>query len=192
MKLDEEKLLAQAKKGNERAFEGLVRLYEVRVFSYANSLVGNRQDAEEVTQDVFVKVWRSLPQFRGACSFSSWIMRITRNTATDRLRTRQEQPQPLFAENEDGELFALPLVDEDPEHNPPAAWDREERIQTVRRAIAALPPEQREILILRDLNGYSYAQLAEMLSLEDGTVRSRLNRARQNLKKILESWNFSL
>lgn len=189
--MSEEKLIAQAKKGNERAFEGLVQLYGKRIFSYAFTLLGNREDAEEVTQDVFVKVWRTLPQFRGECSFSGWLMRITKNACTDVLRTHRADTVPLTVTDGNGEETALPLVDEDPESNPPKALERAEKIATVRRAIAALPPDQREILTLRDINGYRYDEIAEILSLEDGTVRSRLNRARLNLKKILESWNFS-
>lgn len=191
MEKQEERLLRRAKRGDERAFEELVRLYEGAVFSYAVSMLGSRQDAEEVTQDVFVKLWRTTAQFRGACSVSTWIMRIARNAVTDRLRTRREETLPLYTENGAGEEYELPLIDEDPDHNPPQAHERAEKIATVRRAIAALPEDHREVIILRDLGGYSYAEIAEMLSLEDGTVRSRLNRARQNLKKILESWNFS-
>ena len=183
--------MEKAKRGNERAFEKLVRLYEARVFYCAISLVGNRQDAEEVTQDAFVKVWKTLSQFRGECSFSSWLMRITRNTATDRLRARREKTLSLYSEGADGVPYELSLIDEDPAHNPPRAYERDEKIAAVRRAIAALQPDQREILILRDLNGHTYAQLSEILGLEDGTVRSRLNRARLHLKEILESWNFS-
>lgn len=191
MKLDENKLLERAKHGNERAFEGLVRLYEARVFSYAMTLLGNRQDAEEVTQDVFVKIWRTLARFRGDCSFSSWVMRITKNTATDALRARREPTVSLTAEDENGEEREMDLVDEDPASNPSAAFERDERIKLVRRAIGELPHDQREILTLRDLYGYRYEEIAHILQLEDGTVRSRLSRARQHLKKILESWNFS-
>ena len=191
MKLDENKLLERAKHGNARAFEGLVRLYEARVFSYAMTLLGNRQDAEEVTQDVFVKIWRTLARFRGDCSFSSWVMRITKNTATDALRARREPTVSLTAEDENGEEREMDLVDEDPASNPSAAFERDERIKLVRRAIGELPHDQREILTLRDLYGYRYEEIAHILQLEDGTVRSRLSRARQHLKKILESWNFS-
>ena len=191
MKLDENKLLECAKHGSERAFEELVRLYEARVFSYAMTLLGNRQDAEEVTQDVFVKVWRTLARFRGECSFSSWVMRITKNTATDALRARREPTVSLAAEDENGEEREMDLVDEDPASNPSAAFERDERIRLVRRAIRKLPHDQREILTLRDLYGYPYEEIARILQLESGTVRSRISRARQHLKKILESWNFS-
>ena len=191
MKLDENKLLERAKHGSERAFEELVRLYEARVFSYAMTLLGNRQDAEEVTQDVFVKVWRTLARFRGECSFSSWVMRITKNTATDALRARREPTVSLTAEDENGEEREMDLVDEDSASNPPAAFERDERIRLVRRAIRKLPHDQREILTLRDLYGYPYEEIARILQLESGTVRSRISRARQHLKKILESWNFS-
>ena len=191
MKLDENKLLERAKQGSERAFEELVRLYEARVFSYAMTLLGNRQDAEEVTQDVFVKVWRTLARFRGECSFSSWVMRITKNTATDALRARREPTVSLTAEDENGEEREMDLVDEDPASNPSAAFERDERIRLVRRAIGELPRDQREILMLRDLYGYPYEEIARILQLESGTVRSRISRARQHLKKILESWNFS-
>ena len=118
-------------------------------------------------------------------------MRITKNTATDALRARREPTVSLTAEDENGEEREMDLVDEDPASNPSAAFERDERIRLVRRAIRKLPHDQREILTLRDLYGYPYEEIARILQLESGTVRSRISRARQHLKKILESWNFS-
>lgn len=192
MKQSEEKLIQQAQTGNEHAFAYLVRLYEVRVFSYVYSFLQNTQDTEEAVQDTFVKAWQGLPRFRGESSFATWLLRIARNTALDALRQRRESCLSLYAENGDGTYEPFSLADETPAHNPPAALEQQERLETVRRAMGLLSAEHREILILREMEGYDYAAIAELLHLEVGTVKSRLFRAREALKNILQSWNFSL
>ena len=192
MQSEEYELIRRASEGEERAFEELVRAYERRVFAYAYRMLSNREDAEEVTQDVFVKVWRTLGRFRGDCSFSSWILKITRNTATDVLRRRQETVAPLFSEHPTDASFLPEPYDLSPASNPPEAYLKAEREETVARAIAALPPDFRQILLLREMEGLSYAEIGEVLSIEEGTVKSRISRARQALKKILTDWNFFL
>lgn len=185
-------LVRRAMKGNEPAFEALVRMYERQVFAYAYRLLSNHQDAEEVTQDVFVKLWRTLGSFRWESSFSTWILVITRNTATDLLRRRDEGTDPLWREGAEGEEYGVPIADASTDSNPEEAYLQKERVATVRRAIDALPSDFRDILCLRELQGLSYSEIAEVLSLEEGTVKSRINRARAALKKILKKWNFSL
>ena len=185
-------LVRRAAAGSERAFEALVRMYERKVYAYAYRLLSNREDAEEVTQDVFVKLWRTLDRFRWECTFSTWILRITKNAATDALRRREDATEPLFREDEEGESYALSIADPAVDSNPVTAYEAKERRELLRRAIASLPPDFREILVLREMEGMSYADIAEFLSIEEGTVKSRINRARGALKKILKEWNFSL
>ena len=185
-------LVRRAANGSEAAFEAIVRLYERQVFAYAYRLLSNRQDAEEVTQDVFVKVWRTLPSFRWESALSTWILTITRNAATDLLRRREEPTESLWREDENGGEYAIPVADPSPESNPEEAYQCKERAELVRRGIAALSPDFREILLLREMQGLSYSDIAVVLSLEEGTVKSRINRARAALKKILKGWNFPL
>lgn len=190
--MEELNLIKRAKKGNERAFEAIVRMYEVRIYSYAYHALGNREDAQEITQETFIKLWKALPEFREEASLSTYLMRIVKNACLDFLRRKKEEVLPLNELSADGEEYDRGLTDNDPEHNPQEAFDRQERIQIVRRAIASLPDEAREILLLREFQGFSYSEIGQILDLEEGTVRSRLSRARIRLKKILEEWNFSL
>ena len=190
--LEELNLIKRAKKGNERAFEAIVRMYEVRVYSYAYHLLGNREDAQEIAQETFIKLWNALPDFREEASLSTYLLRIVKNSCFDFLRKKREEVLPLNERSSEGEEYDRGLTDDDPEHNPAEAFARKEQIETVRRAIAALPEDAREILVLREFQNLTYAEIGEILELEEGTVRSRLNRARIKLKKILEEWNFSL
>lgn len=190
--MDESILIKRAKKGNEQAFEAIVRLYEVRAYTYAYHLIGNREDAQEITQDSFVKLWNGLPNFREDASLSTYLMRIVKNTCLDFLRKRKETVLPLQDISADGETYDRAIPDLDPEHDPVEALERKEKILTVQKAVAELSPDFREILLLRDFHHMSYEEIGAVLGLEDGTVRSRLNRARMKLKKILEEWNFSI
>ncbi len=185
-------MIKRAQKGNERAFEAIVRMYEVRVYSYAYHLLGNREDAQEISQETFIKLWNALPDFREEASLSTYLLRIVKNACLDFLRKKKEAVLPLNELSSEGEEYDRGLTDDNPEHNPAEAFARKEQIETVRRAIAALPDDAREILVLREFQNLTYAEIAAILELEEGTVRSRLNRARIKLKKILEEWNFSL
>lgn len=185
-------LVRRAAEGDERAFEALVQMYEKTVYAYAYRMLSSREDAEEVTQDVFLKVWRTLSGFRWESSLSTWILRITRNAATDAIRRRNPTSESLYTADAEGEEYAIPVADATPESNPELAYEQKERRELVQRAIATLDTDFREILILREIEGLSYAEIASILEIEEGTVKSRISRARQNLKKILKEWNFPL
>ncbi len=190
--MDEKSLIKRAQNGSERAFELIVRTHEVRVYSYAYHMLGNREDAQEITQEVFVKLWNALSDFRYDAALSTYLMRITKNACLDFLRKKKEDLLPLHETASDGEEYDRGLTDDDPDHDPVASLERKERIHTVRRAIMELSDDAREILLLREFQNLSYEEIGRILDLEEGTVRSRLNRARIKLKKILEEWNFSL
>lgn len=194
-KRDSEELLAlisRAAKGDEAAFSTLVERYEKMVFNLAYQYTQNREDAADVSQEVFLKLWRSLPTFRGESSFATWIFRITRNSALDLLRKRTGSAAlSLTVEDEDGEEGSRErdLIDPAVEHDPAAAAERKERTHAVHAAIASLRADHREILVLREMRGFSYNEIADMLGLELGTVKSRINRARMQVKEFLESRN---
>ncbi|MBQ8512848.1 MAG: sigma-70 family RNA polymerase sigma factor, partial [Clostridia bacterium] len=125
------------------------------------------------------------------CSFTTWLFRIAVNCAKDAQRTSgRHRTVSLTQEDEDGEGAEWDLPETNEEFLPEESLDKRERITGIRRAIGELPDEQRQVLILRDLHELPYSQIAELLSLELGTVKSRLNRARQNLKNILKNGNF--
>ncbi|MBR2446261.1 MAG: sigma-70 family RNA polymerase sigma factor [Clostridia bacterium] len=181
--------LMAAKAGDEHAFASLVRVYQDRVYSLAYYMTKNHHDAEDVAQEVFLKIWRALPSYRGENEPDAWIMKIAKNACYDFLKSRR-QVEPLEREI-DGEVVERPLADPDPDSNPPEAAVLSEQRDEVAKALLRLPPEQREILTLRYVDGLSYEQLARVMSLGMGTVKSKLWRAKKALKNILQNGNIS-
>lgn len=172
--------------GKTAGYEALVSTYEKLVYNISLRYTGgNSADAEDITQEVFLKMWRALPAFKWESSFNTWMYRITQNACLDFVRRNQkEQTVSLsYEDDDDGEEKEVDLVD--PEPLPEDRTERREQIEILRRSIDSLPELQRQIVLLRDIEGYSYLQIAEMLSLEEGTVKSRLNRARAALKTVL-------
>lgn len=169
--------------GNINDFEQLVTAYEKNVYNLALRMVGDPDDAADITQETFIKAYRALGSFRGDSKFSSWIYRIASNVCLDFLRSRSRRAQvPLSFENEDEEgEIELP----DMSQNPEEVLMKKLSMEAVRRGMEKLPPKQRQILVLRELCGLSYAELAQTLSVEEGTVKSRIFRARKRLCAIL-------
>lgn len=169
--------------GNVNDFEKLVTAYEKNVYNLALRMVGDPDDAADITQETFIKAYRALGSFRGDSKFSSWLYRIASNVCLDFLRSRSRRAQvPLSFENEDAEgEIELP----DMSQNPEKVLMKKLSMEAVRRGMEKLPPKQRQILVLRELCGLSYAELAQTLSVEEGTVKSRIFRARKRLCAIL-------
>lgn len=177
----EEQCVAQARGGDASAFEGLVRTYEAPVYRLALRMCGGRaEDAQEVAQEAFLAAWRGLPRFRGQCRFSSWLYKLTANAAVDHLRREKRRPAAVPLENA-GEPA-------DP-HTPQEELERRELHRTVQQALDRLTPEHREVLLLRQMQGLSYQEIGAALSLEEGTVKSRLSRAKRQLRTILAEGN---
>ena len=190
-KQEEDKLIARVLAGDADAFEPLVTENQTKVYHLALRLLGNEADAADAAQDALIRAYTSLSSFRGDSRFSVWLYRLTNNICIDFLR-RQKRANTvsLQTEDDDGEPSELDLPDET--WSPEIVAERAEDARAVREAMAALPPELREILTMREIGGLSYEELADALHLELGTVRSRLNRARKKLCVFLtESENFS-
>lgn len=188
---DLEALFLQASKGDQKALEAIVKATEKSVYTYALSLLRNREDAMDVAQNAYVKLWQTLPSFRGVCTPMTWLYRILKSSALDYIRHKQvtqSKTDPL--ETEEG--LAFDPKDEDVSADPVEAYEQKEKILAVRKALRELPERDRELIILRDINGLAYEKIAEIESLPLGTVKSRLCRARRLLKRILESRNFSI
>ena len=184
-------LLERSKKGDEKAFSLLVRETEATVYRTLFSLVGNREDALDLSQETYLKLWRTLDSFRGDCAPLTWILRIAKNCALDHLRrTAKGTPLPLITEDRDGTVQELDLPDPATYANPEKALAQKERQTAVRDALLSLNEEQQQILVLREFEGLSYEEIAKRLSLEIGTVKSRLSRARNAVKDFLISRNF--
>ena len=171
-------LLDRLRRGEAQAFEDLVRTYQHRIFGVALRMLGSRAEAEEVAQDVFLRVHRAVGAFRGEARLSTWLYAIASRLCLNRLAAADRRRPRQNAEA----LAALPSGEAD-------AAERLERLQrdeALRQAIEALPDERRIVVVLRDLEGLSYEEISEVLDLEPGTVRSRLHRARMDLKDKLE------
>ena len=188
MTIEEERaLLLRAQKGDSAAFEDIVRAHEATVYRLALRQLGSREDAEDAAQEVFLKAYTGLASFRGDSKLSVWLYRITGNVCTDILRRRRETVS-LSQENDEGEPLELELPDE--RFDPVALTERKDLRERIGAALNALPPEAREILLLRELGGASYDEIAETLGLDLGTVKSRIFRARKKLCALLDG-NFS-
>lgn len=170
--------------GDVNAYEALVKEYEKNVYNLALRMTGNSEDAADMAQEAFIKAYNSLTAFRGDSKFSVWLYRIVSNVCLDFLRSRsRKQTVSLSTENDDGEEVELDIADET--HSPEQLLDRSLTRDAVRRGLATLPPDHREILLLREIQGLSYEEIADVLGLEAGTVKSRIFRARKKLCSFL-------
>jgi RNA polymerase sigma-70 factor (ECF subfamily) len=171
--------VARAKAGDVRAFEALFRDHHVRVYNLVYSILGDRAEAEDVTQRAFVRAWEELPRLRDPAAFAGWLNRIAANLARDVGRspaartTAPDDPEPLMERMGD----AAGAPDE--------GLLAEERQAHVHRAIGALPEHQREVVIMHHLQGVPVQEVAEQLGLAQGTVLSRLARGREALRRRL-------
>lgn len=184
---EEDALIAAVKNGDRVAFENLFCMYERLVYNTALAKLGNANDALDVSQDVFIKIWKSIVRYRGDCRFSTWVYKIATNTSLDFLRRAKSSHTEAFPSYIDGEgdEIEIEFADESIGASPERMVEKREIVNNVRLAIAKLSPEAREVVELRDIEGFSYEEIAEMTGLEVGTVKSRLNRARGQLRELL-------
>ena len=177
--------------GDANAFEEIVREYEKNVYNIALRMSGDREDALDISQESFLKAYHSLHSFRGDSKFSVWLYRIVSNTCLDFLRERKRRAEfPLVREDEDGETEQADIRDES--LSPETLFEQKLTREALRRGLASLPEDQRRILLLREIQGFSYDEIGQILSLESGTVKSRIFRARRKLCEFLiEDGNIS-
>ncbi len=184
----EREVIERCKAGDEEAFSEIVLTYQKKVFNIAFRMLGNREEAKELSQEVFLSILESIKNLRDEVKFESWLTQITLNHCRNRwkyLKRRQyfktdSLNDPI--DTEDGELERQVF---DPSGNPETHFEQKMIRQFVQRGLMKLKEDQREIIVLRDLQGYSYEELGEMFSLPEGTIKSRLHRARMDLKGIL-------
>lgn len=181
--LEEKELISLSQKGDIDAFEELVARYERKVYTIAYRYMGNPEDASDLAQETFLKVFKSIDKFRGESSFSTWIYRITANICKDELRKIKRKPQTSLDQEvwlDEGSVVRQ-AVDEKP--TPDEAFEQKELRNYLQDLIAKLSPEYRMVVVLRDINGYSYDEIAKITDTSLGTVKSRLNRARKALSE---------
>ncbi len=184
---NEELLIKKAKSGSDRAFEMIVRHYEKTVYNTIYYRIGDREEAYDLSQEVFIKVYRSLDNFRGDCKFSTWLYKICVNTSLDYIRRVAGKHNESLSIFEEADTYKgqVTVKDDDVQKDPEKFFEKQEIRKVVKEAIFSLTDEHREIVILRDILGLSYEEISEKTSLELGTVKSRINRARQKIKKYL-------
>ena len=189
MEIRQEALIRRAASGDDGAFEQLVLAHQKQVYNLCLRMSGNPEDAYDLSQEAFVKAWRGLAQYQFGAEFSTWLYRLTRNVCIDHLRRKKRQESVPLETEQDGETVEFPLPDAAP--GPEERLLHGEKQRALAEAIRALPEDYREILILRVVNDLPYEKIAEILELQLGTVKSRLARARMQLKKILANGNQS-
>nr|WP_326185867.1 sigma-70 family RNA polymerase sigma factor [uncultured Oscillibacter sp.] len=178
-----------ARRGDQDAFGQLVRLYEKRVFALTLRMCRNPEDAAEAAQEAFLAAWQGLRFFREESSFSTWLYRLASNACVDLLR-REGRHRAAAGPSLDDEALNLDVPDRSA--SPQEQAERGELRAHIKAGLAALPPDYRQVLILRELHQRTYDEIAEILSLDLGTVKSRISRGRKQLRKfLLESGNFS-
>lgn len=185
----EEILVDSARQGDQEAFAQLIRLYEKRIFALTLRMCKNPADAEEAAQEAFLAAWQGLAFFRGDSSFSTWLYRLASNACVDLLRREGRHRSAAGPSLNDEDVFVDAV---DPAPTPHMLAEQAELRRQIEEGLAALPEDYRQVLILREIHQRSYDEISEILSLDLGTVKSRINRGRKRLRKfLLESGNFS-
>ena len=178
--MTERELVRAAAGGDPEAFGELVRQYENKVYHLALRMCGDPEDATDVAQEAFLAAWRGLPNFRGEAGFATWLYRLTSNAAIDHLRRSKKQRGDLSLDDEELNLDA---ADSGP--GPQEAAEGRELRQAVADGLGRLSDDHRQVLVLREVRQLSYEEIGRLLDLEPGTVKSRLSRAKKQLRQIL-------
>ncbi len=178
-------LIQAFQKGDDSVFETLVKRYEARLFNTVLGLVRNHHEAEDLFQEVLIKIYKKLKDFRGDSKFFTWLYRVSVNTTWDHLRKKQRRPA-FSLEKAIEEKRISPMALKSKDQGPHNRADNEERLSLLKEVLENLKPKHRIILQLKEVDGCSYQEIAEILKCSIGTVESGLFRARAQLKKQLE------
>jgi len=180
-------LIAAHLEGDPRAFERLVARYQVRLLNFVYRMIGDRERAEDLVQEAFLRVHRHLDRFDPARKFSTWLYTIASNLAKNELRNRSRSPLVLFQHfrQRQSEQESRPFEYEDPHSRPDDLYANRQLSELVDRTVARLAARHREVFVLRELEGKSYEEIAEIVQCNLGTVKSRLNRARQAFAQLI-------
>ena len=189
MERQEQQWVDAARQGDQSAIEQQVKLYEQRVLALTTRRCKNPADAEEAAQEAFLSAWQGLPFFRGDASFSTWLYRLASNACVDLLRRegrRQNAAGPSLNDEE------ARVEVRDPAPSPQERAEQAELREQIEAGLQALTPDHRQVLILREMHQLSYDEISQVLDVDVGTVKSRINRGRKQLRNfLLSSGNFS-
>jgi RNA polymerase sigma-70 factor, ECF subfamily len=187
--LDDSELVTLCQNGDQQAFRELIGRYQTRVFNLCYRILGNPDEAEEIAQEVFVKLFKSIGSFRGESKFSTWLYRVTHNVCINQINYLKRR-----------HYFENRSLDLDPKDDSPApqyasnAPDGEQDLiatelgAAIEEKLGMLAPEMREVIIMRDIEGLSYEEVAQALNVKIGTVKSRLHRGRNELQELLKDY----
>ena len=184
---NEKILIEKSKQGDVEAFEQLITSYQKKIVNLSYRMLGNMSVAEDAAQDIFIRVFRSISGFNEQSTFSTWIYRIATNVCLDMLRKKKRQNEKntiSIHRGEENDEYELQIED-----NQPSPYERAQKnaaMQALEKALNQLGDEQKMVIILRDINGLSYEEIAEITNCTLGTVKSRINRSRLTLRKLLE------
>ena len=190
--IDDSVLVQRSQAGDTMAMERLILKYQNRIFNVIMKICGNTDDAAELTQETFVKVIESIEKFKGRSSFYTWLFRIAVNLTLNycqrnaKIATRSLDAEEIESDSQTGQMLKDFLRD-DSAVDPAVLAQRRELCDLAMQAILKLEEPQRAVMVLRDIEGMNYTQIADVLNIELGTVRSRLSRARSHLREILEA-----
>jgi RNA polymerase sigma-70 factor (ECF subfamily) len=173
-----ETLIERCLQGDQRAWDLIVRQYRRKVFNVAYKFVGRYDEAEDLTQDIFLKVFRSLDTFDRRANFQTWLISVSRNLCIDHYRSLRKERETISRDVSAGDLSPVA-----PGEGPVAALEHRDRVARLRQALLALPPTLRSAIVMRDIQELSYQEIARRLHLPEGTVKSRINRARAELAR---------
>lgn len=182
---EERRLVERAQRGDVESFDALVRAYEGRVYNLCYRMLGDADSAADAAQDAFLAAFRNLRSFRGG-SFRSWMLRIATNACYDQLRARKRRPTVSLDEGDDDQESS-PLQIADLAESPTDFALRRELAAAIQRGLSELPDEQRIILVLSDIEGLAYDEIAQITNTNLGTVKSRLSRGRARLRDVLKA-----
>ena len=185
------KLVTRCKRGDNAAFAELVERYQRKVYSIALGMVKNQEDAMDITQDAFVKVHKYLGNFQGSSSFYTWLYRIVINLSIDHIRRSGKRPNTEFDERigtNDNKDDVSHFMSNRNDLNPSKVVGRKELADRIQDAISELPPYHQAVIIMREVEGLSYTEMAKIMQVSKGTIMSRLHHARQKLRRILDPY----
>jgi RNA polymerase sigma-70 factor (ECF subfamily) len=173
-----ESLIQRCLAGDQLAWEQIVRQYWRKVFNVAYKFVGKHDEAEDLAQDIFLKIFKSLDTFDRRANFQTWLISISRNLCIDHYRSVRKERETIDREVDTGELAPATA-----EPGPVAALEQRDRVELLKQALSALPPTLRTAVLMRDIQEMSYQEIADRLRLPEGTVKSRINRGRTELAR---------
>ena len=181
MEFNERDMIERTSRGDAAAFNRLMEQHERRMYAVALRMCGNREDAQDCLQEAMLRVYRAIGGFKGQSSFSTWVYRITMNTCLDELRRKKNRQSTSL-----DSLLDMGWSPSDDTNAPEKQAMRSELRRNLNRAIQELPEEMRSAVVLRDIQGFSYEEIAHMLEINVGTIKSRISRGREKLREKMK------